>query len=408
MRRVGVVGAGFAGLSAALDLQHHGVDVEVYEARDRVGGRVWSQQLPDTGLGAATIERGAEFVLAGYDQLRSLCTRFGLELVDTAMSYYVRDVYETPQVTTTMLTEAGIAAARCAAADPDVVDVRTVLNALGLAPAVLEALIARIEMSSAAEVDLLHPSVLAHVASFERRPSWRIGGGNQGLANAMHSVLGERVRLGRPVGAIEVAAGGIRLIGSTGTDDTAEYDAVIVALPLPVLLNPTFRIDLPDWKRDALHKVVQGHAAKLHLRLGERPEPSAVMSVADRFWTWTATGAGAAVAPVLNCFAGSPSGLTRLHVHDGAQAWALRVRSMRQDLAITGEPILTDWDRDPWSQGAYSAAGKHWSPEHEETLRRPVGRIAFAGEYAAGEFSGLMEGALRTGSRAARTVLAME
>ena len=53
--RVAVVGAGFAGLAAADVLAAAGVDVVVLEARDRVGGRVWSQELGN----GATVEMGA-------------------------------------------------------------------------------------------------------------------------------------------------------------------------------------------------------------------------------------------------------------------------------------------------------------------------------------------------------------
>ena len=57
--RVIVVGAGFAGLAAADALASAGVDVLVFEARDRVGGRVWSRELPTGGV----VEMGAEFIL---------------------------------------------------------------------------------------------------------------------------------------------------------------------------------------------------------------------------------------------------------------------------------------------------------------------------------------------------------
>jgi monoamine oxidase len=85
--RVCVVGAGFAGLAAALELSGAGHEVVVLEARDRVGGRVWSDVLPN----GAVIERGAEFVLEGYDVLRHFVTELGLSLADTGMSYYVRE-----------------------------------------------------------------------------------------------------------------------------------------------------------------------------------------------------------------------------------------------------------------------------------------------------------------------------
>ncbi|MSV74445.1 MAG: FAD-dependent oxidoreductase, partial [Actinobacteria bacterium] len=60
--RIIIIGAGFAGLSAGMALADAGVDVLVLEARDRVGGRVWSQELVP-GDPRTVIERGAEFVL---------------------------------------------------------------------------------------------------------------------------------------------------------------------------------------------------------------------------------------------------------------------------------------------------------------------------------------------------------
>ena len=63
-----VIGAGLAGLAAADDLARGGADVEVVEARERVGGRTWSQVLPN----GAVIELGAEFVLAGNSAVRAL------------------------------------------------------------------------------------------------------------------------------------------------------------------------------------------------------------------------------------------------------------------------------------------------------------------------------------------------
>ena len=66
--RVVVVGAGFAGLRAAERLAARGADVTVLEARERVGGRVWSAY--PFGDEAGVVERGAEFVLAGYRSLR--------------------------------------------------------------------------------------------------------------------------------------------------------------------------------------------------------------------------------------------------------------------------------------------------------------------------------------------------
>jgi len=62
----------------------------VLEARGRVGGRVWSDELIP-GDPRTVIERGAEFVLDGYDVMRAVLAELGLGLADTVMSYYHRE-----------------------------------------------------------------------------------------------------------------------------------------------------------------------------------------------------------------------------------------------------------------------------------------------------------------------------
>ena len=85
--RVVVVGAGLAGLSAADEFRRAGADVVVLEARDRVGGRVWSREL-DNG---AVVEMGAEFILPGNTLIREVADRLGLDLWDKGMRYGRRE-----------------------------------------------------------------------------------------------------------------------------------------------------------------------------------------------------------------------------------------------------------------------------------------------------------------------------
>lgn len=382
-----VVGAGFAGLSAATELVAAGIDVVVLEARHRVGGRVWSATMDGN-----VIERGGEFILAGYDRLRELAAQHGLAVADTGMSYYVREPRGIDGVDAEALARAGAAVARAAG---DTVSVADAIARASIDPPLGEAVRARVEISCAFEADRLRPAVLEHVASFTPLPSHRIASGNDSLARAMARSL--RVELDAPARAVEQRADGVRVVLDDGELDG---DRAVLALPLPLLRELAIDPPLPGWKREALARVELGQAAKLHVALAAPAPPSAVMSVPDRFWCWTASGA----ERVLNCFAGSPSALRRLELDAGPRRWLALVRDLRPDLWLAAsEPVLTTWEDDPWARGAYRADGL--AEVDEELLAAPVGALHFAGEWCAGEWSGLMEGALRSGARAAAELL---
>jgi predicted NAD/FAD-dependent oxidoreductase len=251
--------------------------------------------------------------------------------------------------------------------------------------AVAEAVRARIEISGALEADALRADVLEHAAAFDPLPSHRIAGGNQRLAIAIAEELGDRVLMGCMVQAIS-AADGVCVRLETGVE--IEGERALLAVPLPVLRR--LELDLPDAKRAAMDRVAIGHAAKLHLPLPRPAPPSAVMSVPDRYWCWTTT----ATPRVLNCFAGSPTAVCRL----AGGGWPAAAAQLRADLGpLAGEAVLTTWP-----DGAYSTSGLAARPGDEALLAAPAGPLHFAGEHTAGAWHGLMEGALRSGRRAAR------
>jgi monoamine oxidase len=88
----------------------------------------------------------------------------------------------------------------------------------------------------------------------------------------------------------------------------------------------------------------------------------------------------------------------------GPTRWLDSLERLRPDLDLdTGGAVLSTWDNDPWVRAAYSTSPP---PELEAAVERPTGPLAFAGEHTAGEHAGLMEGAIRSGRRAARSLLA--
>ena len=182
-----------------------------------------------------------------------------------------------------------------------------------------------------------------------------------------------------------------------------EVDACVVAVPASVMDRIAFEPALPDRLAAVVAAVSYGHAAKLFVPLRRPAPPSAVMSVPERYWTWTATGAGSETQPVVSAFAGSAAALARLEVGSGPGRWLRSLARLRDDLAL--EPrgaVLSTWDDDEWVRAAYSVSP---SPEVTAAFHQRLGPLAFAGEHTAGRFAALMEGAVRSGRRAAAALL---
>jgi monoamine oxidase len=384
--RVVVVGAGFAGLAAAEAMAVRGADVIVFEARDRVGGRVRSRRL-DNG---AVVEFGAEFVLPGYDVLRETAARLGLELYEKGTLYGDREPRDGPPVTRDELVTA-----HAALREPGTGSVAEALERLVPSAGARAAVAARLAVSSGYELEDQSASALAEgAAGFGDFPSHGIEGGNQRVARARAHRRADR--LSTPVTRLAWSDDGVVVrAGST----EAGADACVITTPAPHVLELEWDPPLPGWKREALVAVRYGQAAKLFLPLASPAPPSQTLSVPLRFWTWTQHG-----MPVASSFAGSPLALELLEIDRGPEKWADAVRALRPDLDYAdASPLLSTWHDDPWARGAYSARTLS-SPLDDEALARPVGTVMFAGEHAAGRWHGLMEGALRSGLRAAAEV----
>jgi monoamine oxidase len=399
-----VVGAGFAGLAAAAALADGGLEPVVLEARDRVGGRVHSRRLAND----AVVELGAEFVEHDHQTLVATAGGLGLAMAPTGMAYGDRDPRgglgtDRDRVQAEVARLGELLAAH---PGPDLLgrSVAEVLDGLPLDPGAREAIAARLQVSAAQPVTELSAAVLGHAgSSFSTRESLRVAGGNQRVAVALAERLGGAVHLGAPVRAVAWSEAGVRV-----ATDGAELEAAACVLAVPASVTGRVRFDppLPAWKAEALARVVYGHAAKLFVPLRHRPPPSAVLSVPDRYWTWTACGADGTVQPVVSAFAGSAPALAALEVAAGPATWRRRLAALRPDLELEPDTVLSTWDDDPWAQAAYSTRTPAFRPDDPDLLARRIGPLHFAGEHTAGPWSGLMEGALRSGQRAAAELLA--
>jgi monoamine oxidase len=392
------VGAGFAGLAAADELHRAGVEVTVLEARDRVGGRVWS--VPFAG---GVVERGAEFILPGYKTLLEIVERLGLRLVRKGTLYGDREPRGGEPVTRDQVREAVARIASEAVRADGARTLRDALAAYHLDPAVAEAIRARIEVSCAYPADDLAGSVLKEgAAAFGPFDSYTIEGGNDRIARELVATLGDPVRLMSPVRRIAWSEDEVRARAGA---QVAVADAAVIAVPAALLGSITFEPSLPPEVTEATRAVRYGQAAKLFVAVREPAPPSATLSVPGRWWCYTQLGADGQPAPFVAAFAGSPGALERLEVSAGPGRWLTELAQLRPDLDLDPEgAFVSTWQGDPWARGAYSAESAA-SAIDTETLTRSVGPLSFAGEHTAGPWHGLMEGAVRSGVRAAQQLL---
>ncbi|MEU4428230.1 FAD-dependent oxidoreductase [Actinoplanes sp. NPDC024001] len=263
--RVAVVGAGFAGLAAAGALTARGVDVRVWEARDRIGGRAAGAEVGGFGF-----DLGANW-LQQYDDnaLARLAESLGLPVVATDFTDPLELGSPVPGETDPEGLERELRARLAAAPEGAAIDdvlAAWLRDPAPWTPAAIRRLVdAEIVMDSGAPL-----SWLSARHGFEpgvgEGDRWIVGG-YQRLVQ--HLADGIDVRLGRPVREIRVGDDGVRLAGDGAT---LEADAVIVTAPVPVLAAGaiTFTPPLPGAHRTALSRLGAGRVEKVVLRFEQR------------------------------------------------------------------------------------------------------------------------------------------
>ncbi len=395
-----VIGAGFAGLAAADGIAREGWDVTVLEARERVGGRVWSSRLSNGAL----IELGGEFITGGYDITEEMCARFGIELDGMAINYPDRELVPDPGVGADALATAAERVARAAQDDPDAPVLNLLERAAGdeASRRILEIRLQSALAFPVAEIDSRFALKLPElVATAETR---RMRGGNQGLAEAMAVGLGDRVRLGVPVHEVRVGGAAVRVL-TEGEEFTA--DACVVAIPVALYGRVRFDPPLPGETVAGVAAIRTGRAAKLAVPLHEPAAPRAVMSAEHRFWIWT-TPSDESGATSVGAWAGAGPVLEALEIGAGAEHWLDLVEELAPELRLDRDGArLTVWEQDPWALGAYSVLPPVSTDPAEAAAARPAPNVVLAGEHTAEPgWTGTMEGALRSGRRAAAELIA--
>jgi monoamine oxidase len=440
-----VIGAGYAGLVAARHLVHAGSSVVVLEARDRVGGRVWTRPAPD----GTPLDVGGTWLGPGQDAAYALAAEVGITTYPTwakgdTVIVGARGVKRyhgsVPNINPISVASLGVAMARLdrmakqvPLEDPwnakrarswDSQSVGTWLDArqnvaTKEARALLGAAIRGLWTSDPSEVSLLHALYLIrsanglnHLLAIEGGYQQdRVSGGAQTIADRVAADLGDSLILETAAREISQDATGVTVWG-----DGIELRCrrVIVAIPPVLSGHLIYEPDLPSQRALLVERMPSGSVIKITVVYDKpfwRTDGLCGQSVAAEGLIETTLDASpeSGSPGVLAAFSFGPLART-LAALDPAErrrvVLATLVERFGPKAALPTCYDEHDWSEERWSGGCYLA---HMPPgvltQFGRALRTPVGRIHWAGTETATVSHGTIDGAIRSGARAAAEVL---
>jgi monoamine oxidase len=429
-----VLGAGVSGLAAAVRLAEAGCSVRVLEARDRIGGRVFTLR---GGPWPVPVDLGAEFIQGRIPALFDLARRAGLPVVELGgerlrsqagrVTHTERYPHGLDKILEKLLTQP--------AGDDQSFD--QFLTTWFADPALAQArALARgwVESYDAALTDRVSINSLLRERKAERKIDgdrvFRLVTGYDGIPHVLRSSIpperGE-LHLETIASTVSWTPGEVSVTASDPTGAVRgpfRAHRLVVTLPLGVLAakqddvgGVRFDPALPE-KTAALRGLEMGHVVKIVLAFQERVWEHALTDSASFLLTpeygiggwWTGY---PVYAPVLVAWTGGPAAvalerLSRAQRADRALDSLAHV--LKEPRAVLERELVVwdthDWAADPFACGAYSyvAVG---GIEHQAALARPIeGTLFFAGEVTEQTgYQATVHGALFAGRRAAEEVL---
>jgi monoamine oxidase len=420
-QKVIILGAGLSGLTAAYQLKKSGLDVVLLEARNRIGGRVFTHTIDEPSK--MTVELGAEWVGESHPKIIGYCKEFDLKLnnhqFDTGL--IINQKYSPPTTWEhnkawenkyqQLLTDFK-AYNKKQQKELDKINWWQFLRKMGVSEDDLEIL----ELAHSTDYGESIRFVSAYSALAEYSESspknemdFKIEGGNSELVKAFTQKIGsENIKTGHLVSSVMQQGRTVTVTCQNGTK--WEADKVICTLPVQALHQINFQPAFPDKKIEALDSLIYARIIKTSILFRERFWKSENLDILT-------DGIGQYYFHTTKNQAGPKGCLTSYAIGDKAYIISKMTEQQKiNTLCEVLEPAFGKvaplaekvvgyyWGEDQYSKGAYAIYTVNQSFDIKEMIAKPFKNIYFAGEHIA-DWQGFMEGAIETGELAAERVL---
>ena len=428
--RIIVIGAGVAGLAAARDLQNLGYSVTVFEARDRIGGRVWT----DRSLDNVPLDMGASWIhgVTG-NPLTALADQVNLKRSPTNYSNQIiyqengKELSAREEGTAENIFEAFYRFMVVRQdADRDSTLQQTLDAYLNKNSEDLSSKdIRRLNYAINSVIEHEMANSINHLSTYWWDNAREYPGGDVLLPkgyDAIPALLADNLSIEtrHVVTGIEYNNGAATITGSKVIDGktsqfTESARAVVVTVPLGVLKAGAikFRPALPRRKLSAISKLGMGVLNKTYLEFplvfwDKDKELIGIIPKEHGQWAECFNMYFYIRKPVLLCFNAGDYGLEVEEWSDQETVDSLmaRLRGVYgNDIPQPTQHLITRWGKDPYAMGSYSSMNLGSRPKDMKILGEKVGdSLFFAGEATDQPHHGTVHGALRSGRRVAQEV----